>query len=223
MIALSVSVAAQTARQTFEAGTRAAQNAQYESALENYRTSLASSEIEKTNGEFRAKIHFNIGVCLFHLRQTAEAVIEFKKAIALDGDYQKAFYALGMAESESKNWRNAREALQTAVGLKKTDGEAWFDLGLVLTEEKNFEAARAAFENSIRYKTIAATDAHNNIGVIFALKGDFDSAEKEFRAALQLSAGKSVEAQNNLQICRVYRQNSLQTPKLQFSGASKAE
>jgi len=220
IMVFALSVSAQTAKQAFDEGTQSAQAANYEKALENYRKAIRLSENESIGGEFLARIRFNTGVCLYHLKQNEEAVKEFNAAIVLSGgSYQKAFYALGMAETEMKNWRKAIDALRKAVRLKRADGEAWFDLGLALVEEKNFAAAREAFQNSIRYKTVADADAHNNLGVIMALSGDFPSAEKEFETALAKSRGKSVEAQNNLQFCKLYKQNSGKDllTKLEFS------
>jgi Flp pilus assembly protein TadD len=204
----AVSVRAQSVRQSFEEGTRAAVNAEYEKALENYRKAILDTENEKTGDDFRARIHFNIGVCLYHLKRNAEAVNEFNQAIALsERTYQKAFYVLGMAQAKLENWRRAEAAFRSAIRLKKDDAEAWFDLGLVLLEEKDFREAEKAFQNSIRYKTIAAADAHNNLGVIYALRGNFASAEKEFQAALTESKGASEVARNNLEFCKSYKQN----------------
>ncbi|HEX8251366.1 MAG TPA: tetratricopeptide repeat protein [Pyrinomonadaceae bacterium] len=208
VFALVLTTAAQTVKQSFEEGTRAASNAEYEKALGNYRKALLYAESEKTGDEFLARIHFNVGVCLFHLKQNAEAVGEFNQAIALSKrSYQKAFYVLGMAQAKLKNWRKAESAFRAAVNLKKDDGEAWFDLGLVLLEKKDFRAAEKAFQNSIRYKTVAAADAHNNLGVIYALEGDFVSAEKEFETALLESKGASNVARSNLEFCKAYKQN----------------
>ena len=196
------------AGRVFDEGTRAARAGEYEKALENYRNAMFLSESEKTSSEFLARIRFNAGVCLYHLKRTGEAVEEFTKAIELGrGNYQKAFYALGMAHSELKNWKSAEMAFRAAVRLEKEDGEAWFDLALVLLEVKDFEAARAGFQNAIKYKSLATADAHNNIGVILALKGDMTSAENEFETALRKSGGKSLEAGNNLQFCRLYKQS----------------
>jgi Flp pilus assembly protein TadD len=221
VFALVLTSAAQTVRQSFETGTRAANDAQYEKALENYRKAILYTENEKIGDEFLARIHFNLGVCLYRLKQNAEAVSEFKRAIALSNrGYQKAFYALGMAQTDLKNWRQAADAFRAAVNLDKSDGEAWFDLGMVLVEEKDFEAAAKAFQNSIKYKSIGAADAHNNVGVIYALKGNFGSAEREFETALIVSGGKSNEARNNLRFCKSNKQNLNQTAlsKLEFGG-----
>ena len=221
-VVFAVSVSAQTplVNQIFDEGTQAARVGNYENAIENYRRAILLAEVETVTDNFLAKIHFNIGVCLYNLKQTTEAVEEFTEAIKLSRrSYQKAFYALGMAQSDLKNWREAADAFREAINLKKKDGEAWFDLGLVLLEEKDFESAEKAFRNAIKFKSIGAADAHNNLGVILALRTDFPSAESEFKAALIESNGKSVEASNNLRFCKLYKRSFNQNllAKLEFT------
>ncbi len=221
-VVFAVSVSAQTplVNQIFDEGTQAARAGNYENAIENYRKTISLAEVEAVTGDFLAKIHFNIGVCLYNLKQTAEAAEEFTEAIKLSHrSYQKAFYALGMAQSELKNWRKAAAAFREAVNLKKNDGEAWFDLGLVLLEEKDFESAEKAFRNAIKFKSIGAGDAHNNLGVIFALRHEFDSAESEFKTAWVVSNRKSILARNNLEFCKQLGRNSNRDllAKLEFS------
>ena len=210
VFAFFTTVSAQTllVRQVFDEGTRAAQNARYEKALENYRKAIHHSEDEKPNDDFLAKIHFNSGVCLYHLKRHSEAVEEFNKAIKLSrGSYQKAFYALGITHGELKNWREAEEAFREAVNLKRKDGEAWFDLAMVLLEKRDFDAAEKAFQNAVKHKSVGSADAHNNLGVIYALKDNFPLAENEFKTALTESNGKSIEARNNLEFCKSYKRN----------------
>jgi Flp pilus assembly protein TadD len=221
-VVFAVSVSAQTplVNQIFDEGTQAARVGNYENAIENYRRAILLAEVETVTDNFLAKIHFNIGVCLYNLKQTTEAAEEFTEAIKLSRrSYQKAFYALGMAQSDLKNWREAADAFREAINLKKKDGEAWFDLGLVLLEEKDFESAEKAFRNAIKFKSIGAADAHNNLGVILALRTDFPSAESEFKTALIESNGKSVEASNNLRFCKLYKRSFNQNllAKLEFT------
>jgi len=222
IIVFSISVSAQTPliQKVFNEAAQTAQAGNYETAIESYQRAILLSESEKIGDNFLARIHFNIGVCLYHLKQTAEAVEEFTEAIKLSKrNYQKAFYALGMSQVELKDWRKAKTAFRDAVNLEKRDGEAWFDLAMVLLEEKDFEASRKAFQNAIKYKSVNLADAHNNLGVIYALKDDFPSAENEFRTALVQSNGKSTEARNNLQFCKLYKQSYNQNllAKLEFS------
>ncbi len=211
LVVFAFSATAQTpfVKQIYERATAAAQAKQFDAAIADYRKILLLAEAERQNDDFLARIHFNIGTCFYHRRQTGEAATEFTEAIKLSRrTYQKAFYALGMAEGALKNWQAAEIAFRDAVKLDKTDGEAWFDLALIRLAMKNFEAAETAFRNSIKYKSVAAADAHNNLGVIFALRHDFLLAEREFQTALSESGGKSVEARNNLRFCKFYKENN---------------
>ena len=221
---LIVFVFSATAQTPFEKAMQTAKDGNFENALENYRQALSRPEDEKPGDVFRAKVHFNIGVCLYRLQRNAEAVEELTKAIEISGGaYQRAFYALGMAQSELKHWRKAETAFRAALKIKPNDGETWFDLAMIYLEEKYFDLAAEAFQNSIKFKSVAAADAHNNLGVIAALKNDWDSAEKEFRTALINSDGKSIEARRNLQFCKSFKQHSAKdlTAELIFSAVSK--
>lgn len=221
MSAISASAQTPLVRQSFESGTRLAQSGQYETAITSYRQSLLFSKVEKPGDEFLAKLHYNIGVCLYQLRDKAAAVEEFTEAVKLSRrKYHKTFYALGIAQSELKNLVEAENAFRAAIKLKKADGEAWFDLAFVYLKAENYQAAKDAFENAVKYNSVAIADAHNNIGVIFALREDFAAAEREFGNALKESAGSSVEARNNLLFCQSYRRNHSQNmlAKLVFSG-----
>ncbi len=207
IIVLAFSAFAQTpsVNRVFEAGNIAAREGRFDSAIEKYRATILNAETETLDNIFLARIHFNIGVCLYHLKRTDEAVVEYTEAIKLSRrEYQKAYYALGMAQKALGNRRKAAAAFRDALMLKNDDGEAWFDLGLIYLEEKDYDSAARAFENSVRFKTVNTADAHNNLGVIFALKNDWVAAEKSFETAL---ANKSVEAFGNLRFCKYYKQN----------------
>jgi Flp pilus assembly protein TadD len=195
--------------QFFDEGTRAAQSEQFEKAIESYQKALLHTKNEETNRDLLVRIHSNIGVCLYRLKRQDAAITEFAVAVRLSkGKYQKAFYALGMANADLENQDEARKAFLQAVKLKQDDGEAWFDLALIFVAEKDLTAAEAAFRKSIKHKSVAKAHAHNNLGVIFALKGDLAAAESEFVTALSESNGESIEARHNLQFCKLYKQNT---------------
>lgn len=223
---LSLSVFAQSSVvQTFESANDLAKKGNYERAIEKYRTAKILAESERLNDAFFAKIHFNLGVCLYQLQRLNESVAEFTQAVKLSGGaYQKAFYALGMTQKDSRNWREAETAFLNALKIENANGEAWFDLALVYLESKNFAAAQTAFENSIKYESVNSADAMNNLGVIAALNGDWNSAETKFKTALLKSNGASVEAKGNLRFCKFYKQqtkNKDWLAKLEFSQTLK--
>jgi Flp pilus assembly protein TadD len=217
--ALVFSVSAQTTQAAFEKGMKLAQSGKYETALAEFQTSLAFAGSDETKNEFLAKIHFNIGVCLYQLKQNAQAAPEFEQAVKLSsGDYEKAFYALGMTQAELKNWQAAEQAFRGAIALNKRNGEAWFDLAFVYLANNDYDSARNAFQKSIELKSVASSIGHNNLGVILAINGDVASAVKEFEIALKKSNGKFIVAERNLQFCKSLGQNFSQdlVAKLEF-------
>lgn len=216
-LVFTVSTAAQT---PFNEGIKNALEGNFEKASENFQKTLLRAKTEKPSDEFLARIYFNLGVCSFRLNDTEKSVAEFTEAVKLSRrNYQKAFYALGMAQTKLENFDAAENAFRDALKLEKNDGEAWFDLAFVYLEKKNFADAEKAFENAIKYKSRASSDAYNNLGVIYALKHDFASAENQFKKALFKSNGNSIEAKNNLQFCKFYKQNQEKEllAKLEFS------
>lgn len=199
-----------SAQDHFAEGTRLAIEGRYEKALVNYR----AARTQAADADASARIHYNIGVCLYQLERVAEAVPELEEAIRLKGDrYQQAWYALGMAQADLKNTAAARKAFTRAVTLDRKDAEAWFDLGLALIAEKEFPAAREAFQKAVEFKSVNTADAHNNIGVIHAVSGDITAAIKEFEIS------GSAEAAVNLKLCKEHGQNV--TGKLVATGLSR--
>ena len=221
LVGLVLSASAQSAatQQTFEKAVSLANEEKFAAALVDFKKSLALAETDDADANYRARIHFNIGVCLYRLKQNAQAVGEFEEAIKLvRGDYEKAFYALGMAQAELKNWSEAEQAFRGAIRLNKRNGEAWFDLAFVYLAQKDYESAKTAFQKSVELKSVDSTIGHNNLGVILAMNGDIDSAVKEFEAALKQSGGKFAVAERNLQFCKSLGQNFNQNllAKLEF-------
>lgn len=210
----SVSAQKTSVLQTFESGIKAANKGEFKSALEKFQTSLGLAENEKSDDIFRAKIHFNIGVCLYQMNDQAKAVVEFEKTIQLDPNYEKAFYSLGMAQFELQNWQASEKAFLDAIRLNGKNGENWFDLAFVYLAQENYDAAQNAFQKSIKLKSVDAVISHNNLGVIFAINGDFDAAIKQFETALKKSDGKLLEAERNLQFCKSLELNPI--AKLEF-------
>lgn len=214
-------------KQTYEAANSAAREKRYEQAIKQYRMTILRAETEHLKDALLAKIHFNIGVCLYHLKRTDEAVAEYAAAIKLSKrQYQRAFYALGMAQKDLRHWREAAAALRDALKIDRTDGEAWFDLAMIYLQAEEFTSAEKAFAKSIKHKSVNAPDAHNNLGVIAAFADDWATAEKKFETALLASEGRLTAAAKNLRFCKFYKQNIKNKDwlaKLRFSGTDKGE
>lgn len=217
-------VSAQSAetRQAFEDGMQASQSRDFEKALAYFERSRTLVEKEDVSSKFSATIHYNIGVCLYQLKQWAKAVGELEKVVSLRGrKYENAYYALGMAHAELRNWSEAERAFLEAVDLNKENGEAWFDLAFVFLALEKPEQAKEAFRKAVKYRSVDSAISHNNIGVILAVNGEFTAAENEFKMAMAESHGALIEAKNNLTVCKHLGRNRL-VAKFEFSKSPRS-
>ena len=83
VLAMSVSAQTPTVRQLFDEGTQKAQTGNYENAVEDYQKVILLLPNAKTDTNFLARVHFNVGVCFYHLQRNAESVEELTEAIKL--------------------------------------------------------------------------------------------------------------------------------------------
>lgn len=196
----------------FNQGTQLARNKNFPEAIEFYIKVLEGIEnSDQTSPKLQARTHYNLGVCLFHSGEKTKSVIEYNRAVEIDKNYAPALYALGLAQSELKNYGKAKAAFLRALEAgKNRDGEAWFDLAFVYMAENDYDRAFDSFAQAIRFGSIDTALAHNNLGVIFALKQDFAAAQKEFMTAWRKSDRKLTLAENNLRFIRQFEQNKSQ-------------
>jgi tetratricopeptide (TPR) repeat protein len=207
--AFTINISAQTfAQQRFEKGMIAASDGKYAAALADFKMSLAFLADEKSDNEFRARIHYNIGVCFYQLKEQTKAVAEFERAVKLNPNHEKSFYSLGMAQFELKNWKESEAAFRGALRVNNRNGETWFDLAFVYLAQKDYDTARAAFQKAVKYKSVDSAIAHNNLGVILVMNGDVKAAIREFETALRQSSGGFAVAERNLQFCKSLGQNT---------------
>ena len=217
----STAVSAQNfASERFKKGVAAAQNGNFQAALADFKMSLDFLGAENSDDEFRARIHYNIGVCLYRLKEHEKAVGEFERAIRLNPNHEKSFHSLGMAQMELKNFSAAERAFLAALRLNRRNGETWFDLAFVYLAREDYDSAQKAFLKAIAHKSSDAAIAHNNIGVILAAKGEIEAAVREFETALRKTGGKLSVARRNLRFCKALRENPAGglLAKLEFGG-----
>jgi tetratricopeptide (TPR) repeat protein len=203
--ASAVGVNAQNTRalQIFELGIKASQAADYPTALAEFEKTLRLVEREGTSDEFASKIHYNLGVSYYHLQQNERAIAAYERAIKLSRrHYEKAFYALGLAQAELKNWLAAKKAFRGAIANNSRNGEAWFDLAFVYLATGENDKAQRAFRNAIKFGSVETAVSHNNLGVLLAVKGDYPAAEAQFVKAVAKSNGAFAGAASNLTKCR---------------------
>eukprot|EP00656_Telonema_subtile_P034236 TRINITY_DN3834_c0_g1_i2.p2 TRINITY_DN3834_c0_g1~~TRINITY_DN3834_c0_g1_i2.p2 ORF type:complete len:307 (-),score=55.15 TRINITY_DN3834_c0_g1_i2:205-1125(-) len=68
---------------------------------------------------------FNLGVSLFALGDVKEALLRFKDALALDGEYVRAYVYVSMALERLGHYEDAESALRTALRIDPANNEAY--------------------------------------------------------------------------------------------------
>jgi Flp pilus assembly protein TadD len=180
----------------FESGMKAARVKDFQTALEHFQ----NSKDPNLSDQKLAQVHYNIGVCYYQLKYVANASAEFEAAVKLNPNYEKAFYALGMAQVDLQNWNRAEAVFQQLLKLSNgRNGEAWFDLAFVYVEQKKYDEAFTSFEKASSFGSRSAGAIHNNLGVLYALKGNLERASAEIETAKELGYG---EAGKNLAFLR---------------------
>ncbi len=202
---LNVAAQSPIVNKLFSEGTRQANAGRFDDALKSYKTALFTSENEYLGAGYRARLHYNIGVCYFRTDRFDVAANHFKSAILLKSDYALAHYALGMAKVRKRNWKDASQAFEQLLRMDPKNGEAWFDLAFARLAVGDVASAELAFVRSIEFGSMDANLSHNNLGVILAIKGDLAAAEDQFATALTMSGDRLPEAKRNLEFCRSKR------------------
>jgi len=100
----AVNISAQSTKvdDLFTQGTVQIHSGHFDAALTTYKSALATAEKRYAGKEYLARLHYNIGLCYFHLDRFEAAATEFKSAILLKADYGRAHEALGMVDSRRR-------------------------------------------------------------------------------------------------------------------------
>lgn len=109
-------------------------------ALEHFRESVALDPQ-------LADAHFHLGVSLAESMEWSEAVVAYRRALALPTLTvpDLAHQNLGLALYHLRRYGEAEQDLRFAISLSPEMQAAYYHLGLVLTAQKRLEEARAAF------------------------------------------------------------------------------
>jgi len=143
----------------------------------------------------------NIAIDLVKEKKVAEAIPEFRKAIALQPDDSRAHYNLGIALRHEGQSQEALAEFRRAI---ETDPTSMFiprvqvDLGLALADLGRFDEAQEAFEKALEDNP-ADADAHAGLGTVLCGKGRVDECVAHVRKALELDPNQA-DAHNTLGI-----------------------
>lgn len=135
----------------------------------------------------------NLGAAYQRLGRWADATAAFKRAIAIDPTAATAYSNLGSCEFFLGHYDEAAAALEQATRLRPDDARVWANLGDIYrwTPGRGDKAA-AAYDEAIRSARKALVVNANDVSAreilacSAAKRGDFEVAQREIDAALQI-------------------------------------
>ncbi|MGH9742457.1 MAG: tetratricopeptide repeat protein [Candidatus Acidiferrum sp.] len=167
----------------------------------------AKPEIEKLESMDASEWHYAKGNCRRQKKDLTEADAEFQKALASHPKSADLIYDIGDYAARRGEAKQLIEVAELGESAAPSDsrGEFYRAVGLIL-EKENLPKAERLLREYLRkapkrngYPRQAT--AHEWLGRLFESRGEKESAEKEYQAALQLNA-KDKNARDSLRRLR---------------------
>lgn len=125
--------------------------------------------------------HYNLARYYQERRNHGEAIVEFKKTLAIDPGNVKALNALGVSYDCLKEFELAAECYQAALKLCPNSAYIYNNMGQSLILQGKYIQAIEAFKKAAAYdKDFTDVRIHNNLGRVYAMIGQYDLALAEF-------------------------------------------
>jgi tetratricopeptide (TPR) repeat protein len=128
----------------------------------------------------------NLGKALYQDGRPAEAIEQFRQAVALEPDSPEAHANLGNCLQAQGLGDDARHEYLAALAINPRFAGAHFDLGLSLLQAGRREEAADQFRTALQIDPSHAAAA-NSLGLALAGMGRLDEAAQQYRLALRLN------------------------------------
>jgi tetratricopeptide (TPR) repeat protein len=127
----------------------------------------------------------NLGGALLNKGSVDEAIVQLKRSVEIDPDYQFGHYNFAAALLEKGEPDEAIPHLRTVLKANPNHMKAYYTLGNALSKKGEVEEAAASYKRALQLQP-DFPDAHTNLGNLLLEKGEIDEALKHYRATLEL-------------------------------------
>ena len=161
------------AMQIFENAVVVSRGGDHAKALEKFKQTLEIIEHDGSTDAFMAKVHYNCGVSLYHLRRLEESAAHLNAALRYSQrGYAKAHYVLGLIGLETNDLALAETSLRSAAALDSRNGEAWYELSRVYVALDEPAKAKKALAKAVRNGAVIRVHRDPTIMVRTTFIGD---------------------------------------------------
>jgi len=128
------------------------------------------------------------GIVYRDLGRGKEAIAAMERAIAMDGDFSRAYNSLGGMLIESGDRARAETALREALRIQPDFAEAHGNLGQLLAAKGDYAQAEFHLRASIKWKA-ENYSAWVAMGEVQSVRGEWAAAKKSYNEALKARPG----------------------------------
>jgi len=141
-------------------------------------------------------LHNNLASALLSLRKYPEAISQYRKAIAINPNYDNAYYNLGNTYDLMGNIGAAKSCFEKTIALNPASAKAYNNLGAIHKDLGNLEEARRMYIKAIQINPDFC-EAHNNLGAVFKERKEYEAAIKCFEKAIAIDLNH-LDAHSNI-------------------------
>lgn len=137
-----------------------------------------------------AKSYSAYGDLLYHSGQSEEALVKFKKAVALDDSVFPIWEQICFIAVETNNNEVLDQYATDAIDLFPNQAKAYYFKGIALTNQKNYKKAIGEFEQALlmsRKPSFLKSNLLHRLGNVYFQTEAFDKSFKAFDEALAIN------------------------------------
>jgi len=126
-----------------------------------------------------------MGASAARLGQFDQAILAFKRVLAIKPDSADAFYNMGKVLKQLGKLEEAIQAYNNALAIDPDHADAFYNMGNALKEQGELEEAILAYNNALTIKPDYA-DACHNMGTVLKDQGKLEEAILAYNTALAI-------------------------------------
>lgn len=126
-----------------------------------------------------------MGASAAQIGQLDQAILAFKRVLAIKPDYADASYNIGKVLKQQGKLEEAIQAFNKALTIKPDYADAYYNMGNALKERGNLEEAILAYNNALNIKPNNA-DAYHNMGTVLEEQGKLEEAILAYKNAIAI-------------------------------------
>ena len=149
-----------------------------------------------------AEFNYILGNTLKIQDKNDEAIIAYKKSLALNENFSEAYNNLANVQKKIERFDDALLNYKNAIRSKEDNLEAYYNLANLFKSLKKYDEAIKNYKNVIKLNP-NFSDAYNNIGTIYSILGKFNDAREFYLKSIKINKFFAEPYKNYVQLSKI--------------------